>query len=61
MNTCVFFTSALSGADSVPQQIEISGVVFVACDGAAAWRIVWRRRRAKIGLPAQKLDFHNLF
>jgi hypothetical protein len=42
-------------------EIEISGITFVARDGAAAWRGAWRRRRAAKGLPAQRLDFQQWF
>jgi hypothetical protein len=41
--------------------LEISGITFVARDGAAAWRGAWRRRRAAKGLPAQRLDFQQWF
>jgi hypothetical protein len=36
--------------------VEISGVRFVAADGAAAWRRAWAKRRAAKGIPAQRLD-----
>jgi hypothetical protein len=42
-------------------ELEISGITFVARDGAAAWRGAWRRRRAAKGLPAQRLDFQQWF
>jgi hypothetical protein len=42
-------------------ELEISGITFVARDGAVAWRGAWRRRRAAKGLPAQRLDFQQWF
>uniref|UniRef100_A0A383VKY2 Homeobox domain-containing protein n=1 Tax=Tetradesmus obliquus TaxID=3088 RepID=A0A383VKY2_TETOB len=44
-----------------PAGLEISGISFVARDGAKAWRGAWRRRRAAEGLPAQRLDFQQWF
>lgn len=40
------------------KQLEIAGVTFVAKDGRADWRKVWRKRRSTAGLPAQQLDFN---
>jgi hypothetical protein len=40
------------------KQLEIAGVTFVAKDGRAGWRKVWRKRRSAAGLPAQQLDFN---
>ncbi len=39
--------------------MEVGGITFVAQDGAQRWRGVWRRRRAKKGLPANFLDYRR--
>lgn len=37
--------------------IDIAGLQFVANDGSAAWRRVWRRRRAQQPAPGKQLNF----
>ncbi|WIA18705.1 hypothetical protein OEZ85_003406 [Tetradesmus obliquus] len=54
-------TNTENKAGKGPAGLEISGISFVARDGAKAWRGAWRRRRAAEGLPAQRLDFQQWF
>lgn len=37
--------------------MDIAGVHFVEKDGGAAWRRVWRRRRAQQPAPGKQLNF----
>lgn len=46
-------------AESAADVLEMGGVVYTFRDGAAVWRQMWRRRRARRGLPGARLDFYQ--